>query len=178
MVQCTVGFVSRWIIHGRGGGGGGEREYNSPTVHSRLFLLLSQRYKLVSPNPRNYEQKRGELFLGPVLHATRINVATLLALFATSLSNRATPLLMTVERSGDDNADSLGFIVRAGRGGEKTRSSSFLSLSLCRYSCALHSLLFLVKRATFILLSCNFHFRLENSSPTLSHHRIIPARFE
>lgn len=108
-------------------GGGG---YNSPTVHSRLFLLLSQRYKLVSPNPRNYEQKRGELFLGPVLHATRINVATLLALFATSLSNRATALLMTVERSGDDNADSLGFIVRAGRGGEKTRSSSFLSLSL------------------------------------------------
>lgn len=57
-------------------------------------------------------------------------MATLLALFATSLSNRATALLMTVERSGDDNADSLGFIVRAGRGGEKTRSSSFLSLSL------------------------------------------------
>lgn len=156
---------------------GGE-EYNSPTVHSRLFLLLSQWYKLVSPNPRNYEQKRGELFLGPVLHATRINVATLLALFATSLSNRATALLMTVERSGDDNADSLGFIVRAGRGGEKTRSSSFLSLSLCRYSCALHSLLFLVKRATFILLSCNFHFRLENSSPTLSHHRIIPLQLD
>lgn len=105
-------------------------------------------------------------------------MATLLALFATSLSNRATPLLMTVERSGDDNADSLGFIVRAGRGGEKTRSSSFLSLSLCRYSCALHSLLFLVKRATFILLSCNFHFRLENSSPTLSHHRIIPLQLD
>lgn len=36
---------------------------------------------------------------------------------------------MTVERSGDDNADSLGFIVRAGRGGEKN-TLFFVSLSL------------------------------------------------
>lgn len=58
-------------------------------------------------------------------------MATLLALFATSLSNRATPLLMTVERSGDDNADSLGFIVRAGRGGKKHALLRFsLSLSV------------------------------------------------
>lgn len=37
-------------------------------------------------------------------------MATFPALFATSLSNRATVLLTTVERSDDDNADSPGFI--------------------------------------------------------------------